>query len=140
MRVLLVQPSRLEPDGSVYKNKTRWLLGMTLPYLAALTPPGIAVAIKDDLYEEIDYSERCDLVGLTCMSHQASRAYQIADEFRNRGVPVVIGGFHATLAPDEALEHADAVVVGEAEGVWQKVIEDAASGRLQGRYVSSELS
>src|SRR3954467_11317751 len=136
MRVLLVQPSRLQEDGSVYRNRTRWLLGMTLPYLAALTPSGIDVTIKDDLYEDIGYDEPCDLVGLTCMSHQASRAYQIADEFRRRGVPVVLGGFHATLAPDEALQHADAVVVGEAEGVWEKVLEDAASGNLRGRYVS----
>lgn len=140
MKVLLVQPSRLQPDGSVYKNKTRWLLGMTLPYLAGLCPPGVDVAIKDDLYEDIPFDTSYDLVGLTCMSHQASRAYQIADEFRRRGVPVVLGGFHATLAPDEALQHADAVVVGEAEGVWEKVLTDAASGSLQGRYVSMKLS
>lgn len=140
MKVLLVQPSRVQPDGSVYKNRTRWLLGMTLPYVAALSPPGVDVAIKDDLYEEIDFNEPCDLVGLTCMSHQASRAYQIADEFRKRGKPVVMGGFHVTLAPDEALQHADAVVVGEAEKVWTKVLEDAASGTLQGRYQSLALS
>ena len=140
MKVLLVQPSRIQPDGSVYKNKTRWLLGMTLPYLAALTPPGVDVAIKDDLYEEITFDEPCDVVGLTCMSHQASRAYQIADEFRRRGKKVVMGGFHVTLAADEALQHADAVVVGEAEGVWPKLLEDAASGNLQGRYLSEKLS
>ena len=140
MKVLLVQPSRLLPDGAVYKNKTRWLLGMTLPYLAALTPPGIDVAIKDDLYEEVPFDDPCDLVGLTCMSHQASRAYQIADEFRRRGRPVVLGGFHATLAPEEALCHADAVVVGEAEGVWPRVLEDAAAGRLAGIYRSDTLS
>ena len=140
MRLLLVQPSRIQPDGSVYKNKTRWLLGMTLPYLAALAPAGVDVTIRDDLYEDIPFDEPFDLVGLTCMSHQASRAYQIADEFRKRGKPVVIGGFHATLAPDEALEHADAVVVGEAEAVWSKVIEDAAAGRLTGRYQSLKLS
>lgn len=140
MKVLLVQPSRIQPDGSVYKNKTRWLLGMTLPYLAALTPPGVDVAIKDDLYEEITFDEPCDVVGLTCMSHQASRAYQIADEFRRRGKKVVMGGFHVTLAADEALQHADAVVVGEAEGVWSKVLEDAAAGHLQARYLSEKLS
>ncbi len=140
MKVLLVQPSRLLPDGSVYKGRTRWLLGMTLPYLAALTPPGIAVEIVDDLYEDVPFGRPCDLVGLTCMSHQASRAYQIADEFRRRGVPVVLGGFHATLAPEEALGHADAVVVGEAEGVWPRVLEDAAAGRLRGRYQSPKLS
>lgn len=140
MKVLLVQPSRLLPDGGIYKNKTRWLLGMTLPYLAALTPSGIDVAIKDDLYEDVPFDDPCDLVGLTCMSHQASRAYQIADEFRRRGRPVVLGGFHATLAPEEALQHADAVVVGEAEGVWPRVLEDAAAGRLRGVYRSETLS
>lgn len=140
MKVLLVQPSRLQPDGSVYKNKTRWLLGMTLPYVAALTPAGVDVTIKDDLYEDIPFDEPCDLVGLTCMSHQASRAYQIADEFRRRGRLVVLGGFHATLAPEEALGHADAVVVGEAEGVWPQLLADAASGRLQPIYRSERLS
>jgi radical SAM superfamily enzyme YgiQ (UPF0313 family) len=140
MKVLLVQPSRLQEDGSVYKNSTRWLLGMTLPYLAGLTPPGIDVAIKDDLYEDVPFDAPCDLVGLTCMSHQASRAYQIADEFRRRGRPVVLGGFHATLAPEEALRHADAVVVGEAEGAWPRVLEDAAAGRLAGLYRSPKLS
>ncbi|CAN5912832.1 radical SAM protein [soil metagenome] len=140
MKVLLVQPSRLQPDGSVYKAETRWLLGMTLPYLAALTPEGIDVSIRDDLYEDVPFGEHWDLVGLTCMSHQASRAYQIADEFRRRRVPVVIGGFHATLAPEEALQHADAVVVGEAENVWSKVLEDASAGTLAGRYQSAQLS
>src|SRR5947209_7232465 len=140
MKVLLVQPSRIQPDGSVYKNRTRWLLGMTLPYLAALAPSGVDVAIKDDLYEDIPFDGPFDLVGLTCMSHQASRAYQIADEFRRRGRPVVLGGFHATLAPEEALAHADAVVVGEAEGVWTRVLEDAASGRMRGVYRSERLS
>jgi radical SAM superfamily enzyme YgiQ (UPF0313 family) len=140
MKVLLVQPSRLQPNGSVYKNKTRWLLGMTLPYVAALTPAGVDVSIKDDLYEDIPFDEPCDLVGLTCMSHQASRAYQIADEFRRRGRLVVLGGFHATLAPEEALGHADGVVVGEAEGVWSQLLADAASGRLQPMYRSERLS
>src|SRR5262245_18581461 len=74
------------------------------------------------------------------MPHQASRAYQIADEFRRRGRPVGIGGFHATLARDEALGHADAVLVGEAEGVWPRVVEDAAAGKLSGRYQSPRLS
>lgn len=140
MRVLLVQPSRHLPDGSVYKAKTRWLLGMTLPYVAGLTPPGVDVIIKDDLYEEIPFDGHWDLVGLTCMSHQASRAYEIADEFRRRNVPVVLGGFHATLAPDEALQHADSVVIGEAEHVWPQVVEDAASKSMKRSYRSEKLS
>lgn len=140
MKILLVQPSRLQADGTVYKNKTRWLLGMTLPYVAALCPPDVDVTLVDDLFEEVPWDGPYDLVGLTCMSHQASRAYQIADRFRARGVPVVIGGFHATLAPDEALQHADAVVSGEAEGVWHKVIQDAASKQMKGLYLSEKLT
>ncbi|MFO0961053.1 MAG: radical SAM protein [Isosphaeraceae bacterium] len=140
MKILLVQPSRLQADGTVYKNKTRWLLGMTLPYVAALCPPGVDVTLVDDLFEEIPFEGSWDLVGLTCMSHQASRAYQIADRFRAKGVPVVIGGFHATLAPEEALQHADAVVSGEAEGVWPQVIEDAANKCLKGLYKSEKLT
>lgn len=140
MKVLLVQPSRHESDGSVYKARTRWLLGMTLPYVAALSPPGVDVTIKDDLYEDIPFGDRFDLVGLTCMSHQASRAYEIADEFRRRGVPVVIGGFHATLAPDEALEHADSVVIGEAETVWPQLLRDLAAGAIKRSYRAEKLS
>jgi radical SAM superfamily enzyme YgiQ (UPF0313 family) len=130
----------LLPNGTVFKNRSRWLLGMTLPYVAALTPAGIDVILKDDLFEEIPFDQPWDLVGLTCMSHQASRAYQIADQFRQRGVPVVFGGFHATLAADEVLRHADAVVAGEAEGVWPRVIEDAAAGRMRGVYRADTLS
>lgn len=140
MRVLLVQPSRHEADGSIYKAKSRWLLGMTLPYVAALAPPGVDVTIKDDLYEDVPFGDHFDLVGLTCMSHQASRAYEIADEFRRRGVPVVLGGFHATLAPDEALEHADSVVIGEAETVWPQLIQDLAAGAMKRSYRAEKLS
>src|ERR1700739_2239603 len=110
MKVLLVQPSRLQPDGSVYKNRTRWLLGMTVPYVPAPCTHDVAVNMKDALYEDIDFDAPCDLVGLTCMSHQASRAYQIADAFRRRGRAVVIGGVYATPAPAEGAEAAPAGV------------------------------
>lgn len=134
MDVLLIQPSRYLPDGRVYKSKRRWLLGMTLPYVAALTPPDVRVRIKDDLYDDITFRERCDLVGLTCMTHQARRAYDIADGFRRRGTPVVMGGFHATLATDEAAQHVDAIVWGEAEYTWPRLVRDVQAGRLQALY------
>lgn len=95
MRVLLIQPSRYR-GGRLDKRKRRWLLGMTLPYLAALVPNDIEVEIKDDLLEEITFREQADLVALTCMSHQAKRAYEISAGFRRQGIPVVMGGFHAT--------------------------------------------
>jgi radical SAM superfamily enzyme YgiQ (UPF0313 family) len=139
MRVLLIQPSRYR-DGRLDKRKRRWLLGMTLPYLAALVPSDIEVQIKDDLLEEITFRENADLVALTCMSHQANRAYEIAAGFRRRGIPVVMGGFHATLAPDECQGHTDALVLGEAEESWPKLLRDFQAGRMQTRYQAQELS
>jgi radical SAM superfamily enzyme YgiQ (UPF0313 family) len=138
MKVLLIQPSRFR-NGRLDKRKQRWLLGMTLPYVAALTPKDVRVEIKDDLLEDITFQEECDLVGLSFMSHQAHRAYQLAAGFRRRGIPVVMGGFHATLAPDECQDHADALVLGEAEAAWPALIRDFQAGRLQPRY-QSELS
>jgi radical SAM superfamily enzyme YgiQ (UPF0313 family) len=139
MRVLLIQPSRYR-DGRLDKRRRRWLLGMTLPYLAALVPPDIDVQIKDDLLEEITFNEKVDLVALTCMSHQANRAYEIAAGFRRRGIPVVMGGFHATLAPDECQEHVDTVVFGEAETSWPQLLRDFQAGSMLARYQSPELS
>jgi radical SAM superfamily enzyme YgiQ (UPF0313 family) len=134
MKVLLIQPSRLQSDGRVLKRRRRWLLGMTLPYVAALTPKDIKVEIKDDLLEEVGFREDCDLVALSFMTHQAPRAYQIARGYRQQGIPVVMGGFHATLAPQECQEQADALVLGEAEGAWPRLLADFQAGRLQPLY------
>lgn len=140
MKVLLIQPTGFKENGRLDRRKGRWLLGMTLPYVAALTPPDIQVQIKDDMLEDVTFQEDCDLVGLTCMSHQAPRAYQLAAGFRRRGIPVVIGGFHATLAPDECQEHADALVLGEAESTWPRLLRDFQAGQLQPRYKAESLS
>ncbi len=134
MRILFVQPSRYRRDGRLYKARRRWLLGMSLPYVAALTPPGHELEMVDDCYQEIDYGRRYDLVALTCMSHQARRAYEIAGRFRARGTPVVMGGFHVSLAPEESLGHCDAIVFGEAEGAWPELVRDACAGRLARVY------
>jgi radical SAM superfamily enzyme YgiQ (UPF0313 family) len=139
MKVLLIQPSRYR-NGRLDRRKQRWLLGMTLPYVAALAPPDIRVEIKDDLLEEITFREDCDLVALSFMTHQAPRAYELAAGFRRRGIPVVMGGFHTTLAPDECQEHADALVLGEAEAAWPKLLRDFQAGRMQPRYRSKRFS
>jgi len=102
--------------------------------LAGLTPPGVDVRLWDDRVDDIDYDETTDLVAITVEAFTARRAYEIADEFRARHVPVVIGGIHATALPDEAAEHADAVFTGDAETRWAEVVADAHEGRLQPRY------
>jgi radical SAM superfamily enzyme YgiQ (UPF0313 family) len=102
--------------------------------LAALTPPDIDIAFYDDRTELIPYDEPTDLVALSVETYTAKRAYQIATRYRARGVPVVMGGFHPTLVPDEAALFADALVVGSAEGVWPQLLDDARAGRLQSIY------
>jgi len=136
MRILFVQPSRYRQDGTLYKARKRWLLGMTLPYVAALTPPGHDLELVDDCYQDVDFDTPRDLVAMTCMSHQSRRAYELAQGFRKRGVPVVMGGFHVSLAPEEALEHVDSIVYGEAEGAWQQLVADAQRGSLKRVYQS----
>jgi radical SAM superfamily enzyme YgiQ (UPF0313 family) len=104
--------------------------------LKSLTPPDVETALYDERLEAIPYDEPTDLVAMTVETFTARRAYQIAKEFRSRGVRVVMGGYHATFLPDEALHFADAVVIGDAEGVWPRVVADARKGRLQRRYSS----
>lgn len=107
---------------------------MSLLSLAAETPPDDKVEIIDEQIEDICWDEKYDLVGITCMTAAAPRAYEISDKFRSRGIPVVLGGMHPTLCPGEAIEHADAIVVGDAEGVCLKVLGDARRKRLGGVY------
>lgn len=102
--------------------------GAAFPLLAALTPDDFDVTIVDENHEELNYDEDFDLVGISSMTQQADRAYQIADQFRDRGVHVVLGGLHATVLPQEAKRHADTVIVGEAENTWPQFIRDFLSG------------
>jgi radical SAM superfamily enzyme YgiQ (UPF0313 family) len=104
-----------------------------LGYVAALTPGRWDVEIIDENFETASYRP-CDLVGITGFTAMANRAYQVARMFRERRVPVVMGGIHASMMPDEASRHADAVVIGEAESVWPEVIADVEAGRLKPRY------
>lgn len=102
--------------------------------LAGLTPPDVETVLYDERLEAIPYDESTDLVALTVETYNARRAYQIATQFRRRGVPVVLGGYHPTFLPDEALQFADAVVIGDAEGLWPQVVEDARRKRLRQIY------
>ena len=128
MRILLISPTHYNGDGSLHKTTRYWTSGLTLPYLKALTPPGHDVAMVDELFYDVDLEQDCDLVGITAMGPQIKRAYDLADEFRRRGRRVVLGGTWVTLNVDRSLEHADAVVAGEAENVWPQLLADFSEG------------
>ena len=101
--------------------------------LRALTPPEIETALIDERIEPFA-PVPTDLVALTVETFTARRAWEIADHYRARGVPVVVGGHHPSMVPDEAARHADAVVIGDAEAVWGEILADAAAGRLKPTY------
>jgi len=100
--------------------------------LAAMTPREFTIDFVDERSDPVDLDADGDIVAVSSMTPQAARAYEIADRFRARGVPVVLGGPHPSLLPEEALSHADAVVVGEAEGIWDGVLSDVLGGRSEG--------
>ena len=136
MRIRLIDPAYEHPYISHSQKviKDIWFARLTLTALAALTPPDIEVKITDENVEPIDFEEDVDLVGVTGMVLHAPRAYQIAQRFRQRGIPVVMGGPHASSLPLEAKEYVDAVVIGEAENVWEGLIEDYKKGCLKPFY------
>jgi radical SAM superfamily enzyme YgiQ (UPF0313 family) len=107
---------------------------LALGILSALTPRGIRVSAIDERVEPIPFDQPTDLVALSVCTFSAKRAYEIADRYRKQGVKVVMGGFHPTLAPDEAAQHADAIALGDAEPVWPAILADFARGTLAPRY------
>jgi radical SAM superfamily enzyme YgiQ (UPF0313 family) len=137
MKIKLIAPREQREDtlSSPFK-----LQRVNLPLLAALTPSGHTVTIVDEAFAPDDTNQDVDLVGITVMTDLALRAYHIADTYRRKAVKVVMGGIHPTVLPDEALEHADAVVVGEAEGIWPRLVSDAASGKMQKHYRAGKMT
>lgn len=136
MNITLIKPRMGTSDQTLYVEEGR-MEPLTLSVIAALTPPDVYVVIYDDRMEAIPFDDPTDLVGITVETWTARRAYQIAAEYRRRGVPVIMGGVHATLAPDEVQQHADSVFTGDAEQGWSDVVADAKAGRLQRRYVAA---
>lgn len=137
MRVLLICPQgRCTAVGRKFKFP---FPTACLPVLAGLTPPDFEVRLVDEIVEDIDFDLEADLVGITLMTPMASRAYEIAERFRQKGSKVVLGGIHPTAAPEEAVRHADAVVVGEAEGNWPRLLRDFQAGILQPIYRNSDF-
>lgn len=133
MKITFVVPAIGKKPGERYIGTWK-MQPLTIAVLAALTPPGVRTELLDDRIELIDYATETDLVAITVETYTARRAYQIADRFRARGVPVVLGGYHVTLLPDEARKHADGIVLGNAEQVWADLVDDARHGRLRETY------
>jgi radical SAM superfamily enzyme YgiQ (UPF0313 family) len=131
-KILLINPAF---KGSLHSNiKVLAIPPLNLAMIARYTPDHYEVEIVDEGVEELDFETPADLVGITCMTPLAPRAYELATHFRKRGVPVVMGGIHASYMPDEALQYVDAVVMGEGENIWPQLLDDFEQGRMQKKY------
>src|SRR5271169_854570 len=133
MRLTIIHPCIGRKPGQKY-IRTWQMESLPAATLAGLTPKDVEVRFYDDRMEAIPFDEATDLVAISVETYTAKRAYQIASEYRARRIPVVMGGFHASLCPDEVAEYSDAVVVGEAEILWPQVVDDARHGRLRKFY------
>jgi radical SAM superfamily enzyme YgiQ (UPF0313 family) len=139
MKILLIYPTALDHTGAPVKYKKAYLPPLSLAIINSLTPKRHVVKIINDCVEQLDFTADFDLIGITALSAQAPRAYQIADAFRNRGKKVVLGGIHPSLMPDEAQGHADAVVIGEIEELWEGILADCENNRLKNIYKNEQL-
>jgi radical SAM superfamily enzyme YgiQ (UPF0313 family) len=140
MKIRLIYPSVRRCHSTAFRRnqpKSQRYPGMGLTMVAALCPPDAEVSIFDDEREVIDFENPVDLVGLSLLTCNAKRGYEIAREYRERGVPVVLGGMHVTACPAEAEREAEAIVVGEAEDTWPGLLRDFAAGALRKIYRSS---
>ncbi|MDR2637067.1 MAG: B12-binding domain-containing radical SAM protein [Zoogloeaceae bacterium] len=133
MKISLIKPTIGRREHSLYVDEGR-MEPLMLDVLAGLTPPDVEVVLHDDRMEAIPYDEPTDLAAITVETFTARRAYEIAAEYRRRGVPVVLGGIHVTLLPEEAAAHADSILTGDAECAWPRLVEDARRRRLLPRY------
>ncbi len=145
MRVLLINPTAREwrvRDGHAPSAKTRYFRFSMLSslYVAAAMPPDVEVRIVDEDIEPIDFDTDADIIGLSFMTFNAPRAYAIADRFRAKGKTVIMGGYHPSLLPGEAVQHADAVCIGDAEGTVSEMIRDFRTGTLKRTYGPRQVS
>jgi radical SAM superfamily enzyme YgiQ (UPF0313 family) len=133
VKITFIKPNIGRREHSLYIDHGR-MEPLMIAVLAGLTPPDVAIRLFDDRLETIDYDEATDLVAITVETYTARRSYEIAAEYRARGVPVILGGMHVTLLPEECALHAESIFLGDAESLWPQVVEDARLGRLQARY------
>ena len=136
LRILLVAPKGKKDS----KSNQKPLFHMALGVLVSITPPEHEIDIIDEHFgDTLNYDAEYDLVGITARTIDATRAYEIADNFRKKGRKVILGGIHTSFNPDEAAKHADTIVCGEAENMWNTVLDDAANNRLQPYYNAKDF-
>jgi len=143
MNILLIAPAsgywHHVGQRKYFNGKTFRFSMLSLLAVAAESPPDVSLRIIDEQIDEIPWDDPFDLIGITCMTAAAPRAYEIADRYRKRCIPVVLGGMHPTFCPEEASIHADAVVLGEAEGLWPEVVSDVRNRCLKPIYYHDHL-
>jgi radical SAM superfamily enzyme YgiQ (UPF0313 family) len=136
MKILLIAPCQADQQ----RPNSMDIPQLTLSLIAALTPPEHEIIIAEEVYGDVvNYDGDYDLIGISIMTQTAIRGYQVANEFRKRGKTVVFGGIHATSMPEEAIRYGNAVVIGEAEGLWDIVLEDVKQKRLKSFYKLDKL-
>ena len=133
-KLLLIQPSPYEKDGKVIKKKKLYFTGLALPLLAALTPDGWETELIYEVIEDVPFDTDADLIGVSTMGHGVIRSIDIAKEYRRRGKTVILGGYMASIMPEEAVKYCDSLIIGDAELVWQQMLSDFENGNLKKTY------
>jgi radical SAM superfamily enzyme YgiQ (UPF0313 family) len=137
MKLLLIMPYPRKRNSSFFSRFFSPCL--SLQQIAAIVPEEFDVELVDERLEKPCYEDEYDLVGISCMTYNSFKAYRLADEFRSRGIKVVLGGYHPTVMPEEAKQHADSVVIGEAENTWPQLLKDFNEDKLKSFYRSNEF-
>ena len=133
-KLLLIQPSPYEKDGKVIKKKKLYFTGLALPLLAALTPDDWETELIYEVIEDVPFDTDADLIGVSTMGHGVIRSIDIAREYRRRGKTVILGGYMASIMPEEAVKYCDSLIIGDAELVWQQMLSDFENGNLKKTY------
>lgn len=139
MKLKLIAPTMLEETRRGMQGRAFQLPPLALATVAASTPDYVNVEIVDEAIEPINYNCDADLVGITSLTRFAPHAYEIADRFRKQGVKVIMGGMHPSALPEEAIQHCDSVVIGEAEGAWPQLIKDFEKNKLKKFYKNKDF-
>ncbi len=133
-KLLLIQPSPYDRDRRPVKKKRLYFVGLAMPLLAALTPKYYEVEICLETIEEVPFDTDAEIIGISTMGHGVHRSIDIAKEFKRRGKTVILGGYMASLMQEEAVKYCDALVVGDAEEVWEELLSDYERGELKRIY------